>query len=161
MAGNTFKSPQLALITARGVATGAYGVYVPSQNQSKQTCYGMKNDVKTAIEREYYSLISPQKLLYLPKRISGYAPVTPVHPADAYCRSVTRWSLLTSLSCHWCPRCGTKRQGASRDLDSTDVRAADKTARTEHRLKEKRRVCKRKAYPCLIIFTLLVQDADV
>jgi len=71
MGGNTFKSSQLALITARGVVTGGvYGVYVSSQNQSKKTFYqfyGMKNDVKTVIEREYYSLIPPKKLLYLPK----------------------------------------------------------------------------------------------
>ena len=47
------------------------------------------------------------------------------------------------------------------ELDGTDVRAAYETARTEHKLKEKRHICKRKAYPWLIIFTLLVHDADV
>jgi len=45
----------------------------------------MKNDVKTAIEREYYSLIPPQKHLYLPKRISGYAPDTSAADATASC----------------------------------------------------------------------------
>ena len=54
----------------RGVATGVdIGIYTPKISQSK-LFYG----VKMTSERLFNSFIHPQKLLYPPKQISGYAP---------------------------------------------------------------------------------------
>ena len=46
------------------------------------------------------------------------------------------------------------------ELDGTDVRAADETARTEHRLKEKRRVCFASFFSRKLSQQLTVQKQD-
>jgi len=53
----------------KGLATGVdIGIYTPKISPTK-LLWG-KNDVRTAVQQFY----APQKLLYPPKQISGYAP---------------------------------------------------------------------------------------
>jgi len=57
--------------SAQGVATGGIWVFIPPKSAQVNFLWG-KNDVRTAIQQFY----TPQKPLYPPKRISGYAPAS-------------------------------------------------------------------------------------
>jgi len=71
------KVAPVVLVLSRGVAMGGGGisVYIPSQNQSLKLFCALiaANDVRLLV---YRTVVLCSKNLYLPKRISGYAPGT-------------------------------------------------------------------------------------
>ena len=56
-------------ITSRGIATGGIWVYIPTKSVQVNFLLG-KNNVRTGIEHEYWSVIPPPKK----KQISNYTP---------------------------------------------------------------------------------------
>jgi len=53
----------------QGRSDGGISVFIPPKSAQVNFLWG-KNDVRTAIQQFY----TPQKLIYPPKQISGYAP---------------------------------------------------------------------------------------